>query len=193
MRLLISTGEVSGDLQGSFLVKALKREAANRSLALEIVALGGPKMRDAGAEIIADTDPMGAIGLLEALPFVLPTLRVQSLLEKSLKNHSPDVVVLIDYNKIQALTTLDEGLPLKNLKSKFKSFNWNCLNIKDGHSFKDLIKNLKNLKKNKKPTAVIINTIKGKGIKKFENDPVWHARKLKGKDLSIGKKSLGIK
>ena len=109
------------------------------------------------------------------------------------KHQLDNLVVLIDYNKIQALTTLDEGLPLKNLKSKFKSFNWNCLNIKDGHSFKDLIKNLKNLKKNKKPTEVIINTIKGKGIKKFENDPVWHARKLKGKDLSIGKKALGIK
>ena len=43
-----------------------------------------------------------------------------------------------------------------------------------------------------KPLAVIVNTIKGKGIKEFENDPVWHARKLKGEEIEIGKKRLGI-
>ena len=38
------------------------------------------------------------------------------------------------------------------------------------------------IEKNGKPTAVILNTIKGKGIAKFENDPVWHARKVKEED-----------
>ena len=41
--------------------------------------------------------------------------------------------------------------------------------------------------------AVIVNTIKGKGIKEFENDPVWHARKITEKDIEIGKKKLGFK
>ena len=36
----------------------------------------------------------------------------------------------------------------------------------------------------------ILNTIKGKGIKEFENDPVWHARKIEGKDINIGKKKI---
>ena len=54
-----------------------------------------------------------------------------------------------------------------------------------------LIKTFKNLKP-KKPTVIIINTIKGKGIKEFENDPVWHARQLKEKDIMIGYKRLGI-
>ena len=50
-------------------------------------------------------------------------------------------------------------------------------------------------KKNKKgkPLAIILNTIKGKGIKEFEDDPIWHARQLKGKEIEIGKKRLGIK
>jgi len=34
--------------------------------------------------------------------------------------------------------------------------------------------------------------MKGKGIKQFENDPVWHARKIQGEDIKIGKKELGI-
>ena len=44
----------------------------------------------------------------------------------------------------------------------------------------------------KKPQVIIIHTTKGKGIKAFENDPSWHARKIKGEELEIGKKELGI-
>ena len=39
---------------------------------------------------------------------------------------------------------------------------------------------------------IIFNTIKGKGVKEFENDPVWHARKLNDKELLIARKRLGI-
>lgn len=104
-----------------------------------------------------------------------------------------NLVIVVDYNKIQALTHLDEGLPLKNLMKKFKSFNCNCINVKDGHSFKSLSQNFKKIRQGLKPNVLIVNTIKGKGIKEFENDPVWHARQLKGKEILIGKKRLGIK
>ena len=75
--LLISTGEVSGDLQGSLLVRALLEEAQQRGLPLHISALGGPRMQQAGAELLADPSPLGAIGLWEAVPLVLPTLKLQ--------------------------------------------------------------------------------------------------------------------
>ncbi len=111
----------------------------------------------------------------------------------SSKHKLDNLNVIIDYNKIQALQKIKDVLPLENLIKKFKSFNWNCVEIKNGHSFEDLINALK--KKNKKnvPTVYVINTIKGKGIKEFENDPIWHARKLKDNDIKIGKKRLGIK
>ena len=97
MRLLISTGEVSGDLQGSYLVNALKRQASTRGINLQILALGGNRMKMAGANLIADTSSIGAIGFWEAIPFIIPTLRVQSLLDEILENQEPDLVVLIDY------------------------------------------------------------------------------------------------
>jgi lipid-A-disaccharide synthase len=97
VRLLVSTGEVSGDLQGSLLIGALHREAALRGLALEVVALGGRRMAEAGATLIADTAALGAIGLWEAIPLVLPTLRLQARLRRWLRQHPPDGVVLIDY------------------------------------------------------------------------------------------------
>ena len=115
----------------------------------------------------------------------------ESLLIAS-KHRLDNLVLLIDYNKIQALTKLKDVLPLDNLILKLKSFKCDCLNVKNAHSFYELISAFKKIKKNKKPTAIILNTIKGKGIKEFENDPIWHARKIQSKDINIGKKALGI-
>jgi lipid-A-disaccharide synthase len=110
-RLLVSTGEVSGDLQGSLLIRALHEEARRRDLPLEVVALGGDRMRRAGAELLADTSRLGAIGLWEALPMVLPTLRLQRRLQRWLLEHPLDGVVLIDYMG----ANVNLGLRLKRL------------------------------------------------------------------------------
>ena len=113
----------------------------------------------------------------------------ESLLIAS-KHNLNNLVVIIDYNEIQALSRIDDALPIKSLSSKFKSFNWNCINIHNGHSFKSIASAFKKKTNKTKPTVYIINTIKGKGIKEFENDPVWHARKLSEKDIAIGNKRL---
>ena len=97
MRIFISTGEVSGDLQGSLLIESLRRQAALSDLELEIVALGGDKMATAGAKIIGNTVSIGSVGLVEALPYILPTLQVQRQAKSYLRQHPPDLVVLIDY------------------------------------------------------------------------------------------------
>ena len=48
----------------------------------------------------------------------------------SAKHKLDNLIILVDYNKIQALTSLNDGLPLDNLFNKFKSFNCNVINIK---------------------------------------------------------------
>jgi len=97
MRIFISTGEVSGDLQGAMLVEALHRQAKLANLELEIVALGGDRMQAAGATLIENTTTIGSIGFFEALPLVIPTLKVQNKAKKYLQQSPPDVLVLIDY------------------------------------------------------------------------------------------------
>lgn len=110
------------------------------------------------------------------------------------KHRLNNLVIIVDYNKIQALTKLEDGLPLKNLSKKFQAFNAYCIEIKKGHSISELINGFNKIKKNSgKPNVIILHTIKGKGIKEFENDPVWHARQLKGDEIIIGKKRLNIK
>ena len=109
------------------------------------------------------------------------------------KHKLDNLKLIIDYNKIQALSKLEDALPLGNLAQKFKAFNWNCIEVKKGHSFKALISAFKKDIKNKRPTVFIMHTIKGKGVKEFENDPVWHARQLQGEEIITGKRRLGIK
>jgi lipid-A-disaccharide synthase len=96
-RIFISTGEVSGDLQGSLLVKALYQAAQQRGIEIEVVALGGSKMAAAGAKILGDTTGIGSMGIVEHLAFVVPTLKVQRDAKQYLQSHPPDVIVLIDY------------------------------------------------------------------------------------------------
>lgn len=96
-RIFLSTGEVSGDLQGSWLTTALLAEAKIRGYSLEIMALGGPQMAAQGATLLADTSQIGAIGPLNAVPFIWPTLKLQRQVEAQLGHVPPDLTVLIDY------------------------------------------------------------------------------------------------
>ena len=64
--------------------------------------------------------------------------------------------------------------------------------MNDGHSFEELLPVFKESNAKGKPRVIIVRTTKGKGIKPFENDPAWHARKVKGEEIKIGKKELGL-
>ena len=103
-----------------------------------------------------------------------------------------NLLLLVDYNKIQALTTLEEALPLDDLAAKFRAFNWDCDEVADGHDFSQLLQVLQKNTSTDRPRSVLLHTVKGKGITEFEHDPAWHARKIKGDELEIGKRALGI-
>jgi transketolase len=83
-------------------------------------------------------------------------------------HHNLDnLVCIVDYNR-----STDRALKLDGLADKFMSFGW-WVNDIDGHD-QEMIKKMLSATLDKKPTAVICNTIKGKGIKRMENNPEWH-------------------
>ena len=108
------------------------------------------------------------------------------------KHNLDNLFVMIDYNKVQALSTLEEGLPLDNLAAKFKAFNWHTIEIMDGHSFDEMVPKLQEKNWSGKPCVYICHTIKGKGVRPYEGDPVWHARKVKVEEAKIISKELGL-
>jgi len=96
-RVFISTGEVSGDLQGMLLVRAMRSLASQRGIALDISALGGQRMAAENVALVGDTTTIGSVGVFEALPYLLPTLGIQRRAKAALRESPPDLAILIDY------------------------------------------------------------------------------------------------
>jgi lipid-A-disaccharide synthase len=84
-------------MQGAILVEALYRQAQSAGVPLEIMALGGSKMAQAGAVLLGDTTGIGSVGILESLPYIWPTLQIQRSAKAYLRKSPPDAIILIDY------------------------------------------------------------------------------------------------
>ncbi len=106
-------------------------------------------------------------------------------------HHNLDnLFVVVDYNKLQGFGSTKEILDLEPLKSKFKSFNWNVIQI-NGHDTSKILKSLNILStKKKKPNLLIANTIKGKGVKFMENKFESHYEVLNKKKYYQSIKNL---
>lgn len=85
-------------------------------------------------------------------------------------------VVIVDHNKMQSLDFCENTLSLAPFADKWKSFGWNVLDI-DGHNHDELRAALNAAKQSTdKPTVIIANTVKGKGVSFMEFDILWHYR-----------------
>jgi len=101
-----------------------------------------------------------------------------------------NLCVIIDNNKMQNETYTNKTLDIMPLREKWKAFKWNVINI-NGHSFEEIDKAFNNFYSElKKPTVIIANTIKGKGISFMENSPEWHSKVLDEVSYSKAKKEL---
>lgn len=102
-----------------------------------------------------------------------------------------NLTVVIDYNKLQAMDDLETIVRMKPLADKWKAFGWNVMEI-DGHNYGE-IKEALLTRVEKKPTMIIANTIKGKGVSFMENVPIWHYRMPNEQELPILMKELELK
>jgi transketolase len=87
-----------------------------------------------------------------------------------------NLIGIVDRNKLQITGNTEEVMALEPLADKWKSFGWEVVKV-DGHNYQELISVLTNTPlKEGKPTLVLANTIKGKGVSFIENKPEWHHR-----------------
>jgi lipid-A-disaccharide synthase len=94
IKIYICAGEVSGDMHGSALMKALKEISPSP---LEFRGFGGDAMREEGAELLYHTDQTGVCGItpvLRELPFLL---RMISHIKRDMLAWQPDLVLTVDY------------------------------------------------------------------------------------------------
>jgi transketolase len=89
-----------------------------------------------------------------------------------------NLTMIIDHNKLQSLASCHDTLDLISLSEKLFAFGWNVIEI-DGHNHKELKEALLYIDK-EKPTCVVANTVKGKGVSFMENQVLWHYRDPQG-------------
>jgi transketolase len=85
-----------------------------------------------------------------------------------------NLCAIIDYNKLQSDDRNDAIIRLEPLAAKWRSFDWAVAEI-DGHDIKAILAALRRATATSgRPTVVIANTVKGKGVPFMENIPHWH-------------------
>lgn len=87
-----------------------------------------------------------------------------------------NLVFFIDKNNLQMDGTSDEVMPLLSIEDKFDSFGWNVITI-DGHDIEQILIALDTARLVKgKPTCIVANTVKGKGVSFMEDVRNWHGK-----------------
>lgn len=86
------------------------------------------------------------------------------------------LVTILDYNKGQIDGPVKEIMNLEPIKDKVKAFNWHVIEI-DGHNYDQILGALDEAQKTKgKPTFILAQTIKGKGVSFMEGQIGWHGK-----------------
>ena len=88
-----------------------------------------------------------------------------------------NLIAILDKNQVQQTGKTKEIMDIGNVALKWKAFGWNVIDI-NGHDMVQIVKALdKSSKmKNKKPTIIISNTIKGKGVSFMELNHKFHGK-----------------
>jgi transketolase len=86
-----------------------------------------------------------------------------------------NLIVIVDYNKIQSFGSVKEVLDLEPFVDKWKAFGWHTVEV-DGHDHEQMISTFKNISTNQsgRPSVCIAHTVKGKGVSFMENKLLWH-------------------
>jgi transketolase len=101
-----------------------------------------------------------------------------------------NLIVVIDYNKLQAFGETNKVLNLEPFAKKWESFGWVIAEV-DGHNCGKIVSALKKLPfKKDKPSIVIAHTKKGKGISYMEDKLAWHYKSPNAEEYKIGLKEL---
>jgi transketolase len=94
-----------------------------------------------------------------------------------------NLITILDYNRVQLDGTVDEIMPLEPLKEKWAAFGWNIQEI-DGHDIGQVLDSLdRACESTDRPSVIIANTVKGKGVSFMEGRAEWHGKAPSAEEL----------
>ena len=101
-----------------------------------------------------------------------------------------NLVVIVDHNKLQIDGKVEEVCSPYPIDKKFEAFQFHTITI-DGHNFDEMEAAFKEARQTKgMPTAIIANTIKGKGVSFMEDAAEWHGKAPKKEEYEVAVEDL---
>jgi len=103
-----------------------------------------------------------------------------------------NLIAIVDHNRMQSLDFCENTLKLEPFADKWRAFGWNVIPV-DGHDVAALQSAFAQAKANiatDKPTVILAETTKGKGVSFMENDILWHYRTPQGEEYEAALKEL---
>ena len=94
-----------------------------------------------------------------------------------------NLIAFIDKNKLQIDGCTCEVKSIEPLDEKVEAFGWNVINI-DGHNVEEIFDAVQSAKTMDRPTAIIAETVKGKGVSFMENNCGWHGKAPNDEDFA---------
>lgn len=91
-QVLISAGEPSGEMYAAQLAAALRSRTG-----AHVFGLGGPRMREAGVELLADSSEVAVVGISEVMRRLPAVWRIYQQLADEAAHRKPDLAILVDF------------------------------------------------------------------------------------------------
>jgi transketolase len=102
-----------------------------------------------------------------------------------------NLCVIVDNNGLQIDGPVDQVCSPYPIDKKFEAFNFHVINVADGNDFAQLKAAFDEAKTVKgKPTAIIMKTVKGKGVSFMENQVGWHGKAPNDEEYEIAMADL---
>src|ERR1022692_2261947 len=105
-----------------------------------------------------------------------------------------NLIGIVDRNRLQIDGWVKDVMNVEPLEEKYRSVGWEVVTV-DGHDMQQVVDSLENAKAKSasgKPTVIIANTVKGKGVSFMEDIAGWHGRVPNVEELNKGLKELGL-
>ena len=101
-----------------------------------------------------------------------------------------NLCALVDRNRLQITGNTEDAVGLDPLPEKWKAFGWNVIVI-DGHDIPMIMEAMEKAKESSgRPVAIIMNTIKGKGVSFMENNASFHGKAANSEELEVAIREL---
>lgn len=99
------------------------------------------------------------------------------------------LTAFVDYNGLQIDGDVHKVMNVAPIEEKFSAFGWHTQVI-DGHDFEAIEAAVSEAEKTDKPSVIICNTVKGKGVSFMENDAGWHGKAPNAEQFEVAMAEL---